>query len=329
MSVVAPIFTRTINAVPMTRDEARCLVTCDLCDLLHAAHRIRHRFFNARVGLCAIVSAKTGGCGEDCAFCAQSARHAANVQPQTLLSSSAQLTDAVRNIAVLPVNCCGVITSGGTPVRGKDRERLLATLKKLAPATRATLSVSLGQLDDGMLTALRAAGIRRIHHNLETSRRFFPQICTTHTYDDRLQTLRRARAMGFSVCSGGIFGMGETWEDRIDLAFALYELDVRSIPLNFLHPIPGTPLADQPPLQPLEILRIIAMFRFILPTADLKVAGGRDVNLRDLQSWIFYAGATSMMVGNYLTTQGRALEDDLRMLRDLDLNVTPPMCTRT
>jgi len=328
MSVVAPIFTRTINAVPMTRAEAAQLVTCDLCDLLHAAHRIRHRFFNARVGLCAIVNAKAGGCGEDCAFCAQSARHATNIRPQALLSA-AQLTSAVQDIASLPVNCCGVITSGGTPVRGKDRERLLATLQQLAPASRATLSVSLGQLDQEMLAALRAAGIRRIHHNLETSRRFFPQICTTHTYDDRLQTLRRARAMGFSVCSGGIFGMGETWEDRIDLAFALYELDIRSIPLNFLHPIPGTPLANQAPLQPLEILRIIAMFRFILPTADLKVAGGRDVNLRDVQSWIFYAGATSMMVGNYLTTRGRALEADLQMLRDLDLSVTPPVCAHT
>ena len=168
---------------------------------------------------------------------------------------------------------------------------------------------------------LKNSGVRRINHNLETSERFFPKLCTTHSYSDRIRTIKEAKEAGLEVCSGGIFGVGESPEDRVDLAFTLRELDVDTIPLNFLHPIPGTPLANADPLAPREILGIIALFRFILPTKEIKVAGGREKNLGDLQSWIFYAGANSIIVGGYLSTNGRTPEEDFRMISDLGLRM--------
>jgi len=166
---------------------------------------------------------------------------------------------------------------------------------------------------------LAAAGVSRFNHNLETSRRHFKDIVTTHCYEDRVKTIQAALKAGLGVCAGGIFGIGETEDDRIDMAVELGRLGVDMVPMNFLHPIPGTPLGNTPALPPREILRIIALYRFILPKTHLKVAGGRVLNLRDMQSWIFYAGCTSILTGNYLTTAGRAVEDDLRMLKDLGL----------
>jgi len=320
MNTLRPILTRALNAVPLTHDEARALVACDLDELLPVAQRIRTRFFSDRIGLCAIINAKSGACSEDCAFCAQAARHATGVKPHALLSS-ARLAAALRKAAALPAGCIGIVTSGRDAVQGAERTRLLRALREGGPDMPGMLSVSLGHLDDEMLQALQAAGVRRIHHNLETSRRFFPQICTTHTYDDRLATVRRAQAYGFEVCCGGIFGLGETWDDRIDLAFELRALGMRSVPLNFLAPIAGTPLQHAAPLAPLDALRIIALFRCILPDTDLKIAGGRETVLRETQALIFHAGASSIMIGAYLTTAGRAVEQDLQLLADLGLTV--------
>jgi biotin synthase len=166
---------------------------------------------------------------------------------------------------------------------------------------------------------LRQAGLECYNHNLETSQRFFPQICTTHRYEDRIETIGYLKLAGLKVCCGGIIGMGETRQDRCDLAFALQDLDVDIVPLNFLNPIAGTPLANIPPLPPLEILKTIACFRFILPRQDIMIAGGRTVNLRDAQSLIFMAGASALMVGNYLTTPNQPVAKDLQMLKDLGL----------
>jgi biotin synthase len=167
---------------------------------------------------------------------------------------------------------------------------------------------------------LKQAGLECYNHNLESSRRFFPQVCTTHTYDERLQTIGHLQQAGIKICSGGILGLGETREDRCDLAFALKEIGAHVIPINILNPIGGTPFAAQQPLPPLEILKSIACFRFILPRREIKVAGGRTVNLRDLQSLIFMAGASALMVGNYLTTLNQPVEKDLQMLKDLGLD---------
>jgi biotin synthase len=171
--------------------------------------------------------------------------------------------------------------------------------------------------DDARL--LKEAGLKRFHHNLETSRRFFSRICSTHSYDERVATVRAVKRAGLEVCSGGLFGLGEEWRDRIDLAWALKELGADSVPLNFLHPVRGTPLENAAPLSPVDILRVIALYRFVLPDKDIRVCGGRDRNLRDVQSWIFYAGASSVMTGNYLTMAGRSADVDRRMIRDLGL----------
>ena len=178
---------------------------------------------------------------------------------------------------------------------------------------------TLGELTPEQARELKAAGVRRVNHNLETSREFYPEIVTTHKWEDRVRTLKIARDAGLEICSGGIFGMGEQVEDRVSLIYSLKELNAQVVPINFLNPIAGTPLEHAPKLRPMEILKIVAVVRLALPHADLKVAGGREKNLRDLQSWIFYVGGTSAIIGNYLATAGRTNEEDLRMVEDLEL----------
>ena len=169
------------------------------------------------------------------------------------------------------------------------------------------------------LIKLKESGLEEYHHNLETARSYFPKVCTTHDYEEDVETVKTAKSIGLRTCCGGIFGLGESPEQRIELAFTLRELDVDSVPINFLHPIKGTGTENLPPLKPLEILKIIAIYRFLLPAKDIKIAGGREHNLRDFQSMIFAAGANSTMVGNYLTTKGRAYQDDLQMIKDMGL----------
>jgi biotin synthase len=182
--------------------------------------------------------------------------------------------------------------------------------------------VSLGRLEKERILKLRECGASCIHHNIETSPEYFPRICSTHTFDERIRTARAIKEAGMPLCCGAIFGMGESWEDRLKIALILRELDADSIPLNFLIPVKGTALEKQKPLSPPEILRIIALFRFVLPEKTIRVCAGREYNLRDLQSWIFYAGANGMMIGGYLTQSGRSVEQDMQMLKDLKLKVS-------
>lgn len=290
----------------------------DLPDLLYWSNRVRERHLGRRVRFCAILSAKQGRCPEDCRFCAQSA-HYATESPSYPLRSPGEIRAATCGEHVAECESFGLVTSGLGPKAGPEWERLLKSFERLAAKGRVTPCASLGVLNDETAGQLRAAGVRRYNHNLETSRRLFPSICTTHTYDDRIATIRAAAKVGMEVCCGGIFGMGETAEDRVDMAMELRELGVDSIPLNFLNPIPGTPLGDVDPLTPLECLRIIAVYRLLFPTKHIKVAGGRERNLRDLQSWMFRAGADGAILGDYLTTTGRRWQDDLRMVADLGL----------
>jgi biotin synthase len=203
---------------------------------------------------------------------------------------------------------------------GPILDELCRHFEDLRDAGDVRPDASLGMIrNQGVADRLKQAGVRCYNHNLETSRGFFPQVCSTHTYDERVQTIVHLKRAGIGICSGGILGMGETREDRCDLAFALRDLEVDVVPLNFLNPIEGTPFADHPPLSPLEILKSIACFRLILPRQDITIAGGRVVNLRDLQSLVFLAGANGLMVGNYLATVNQPVEKDLQMLRDLGL----------
>ncbi|HRZ86808.1 MAG TPA: biotin synthase BioB [bacterium] len=301
-------------------DDARWIAREAVLDeLLCGANKLRKIGFGNRVSLCSIINAKSGRCSEDCAYCAQSAHHRTETAEYPFVEGG-RIADAFREAARNGSKGFGIVTSGGTLSRA-DIEKLCETVGSLRQERYPYLCASLGMVSAEEARALKGAGVRRFHHNLETSRSFFPRICTTHSYEQRVETVRTVKAAGLEVCSGCLFGLGESWDDRIELAMTLRELDVDSVPLNFLTPIPGTPLAGAAPLPPRDILRIIALYRMILPRKDIRICGGRERNLRDLHSWIFFAGASGMMIGNYLTTAGRSVEDDRRMIEDLGLQI--------
>jgi biotin synthase len=304
------------------RDCAEALVDLpdeDLPELIGLAHRVRLAWMGPAVEVESIISAKTGGCPEDCTFCSQSARYSTEVAREPMLPTD-RLVDLARQTRELGgTEFCIVVA-----VRGPD-ERMLRAVEDAARAIHAEVDIevaaSLGLLRPGQAERLAAAGIHRYNHNLEAGPGFFPRICSTHSFEDRVGTCRMVVAAGMELCSGGIFGMGETWADRLDLAFALRDLGAREIPCNFLNPRPGTPLQAVPLLRPLEALRCVAVYRCIVPDSVLRYAGGREVVLRDLQAYGMLAGANGLIVGNYLTTLGRSAEVDLAMLADLGMPV--------
>ena len=314
------IYTLSLNNLPLSREQILSLANADFDTLICEANRIRKKYHGNRIHLCSIVNARSGLCSEDCAFCAQSSHHNTDVKTHKMISTE-KLSEVVAEAEKFPIDHFGIVTSGKNAAENDERELLMEGIKSLSDSARPELCVSIGGIDEDMLEKLYKAGVRRIHHNLETSKNFYPKICSTHSYDERLENIKRALRAGFDVCCGGLFGIGESWEDRVDLAIEIRDLGIQSIPLNFLNPCPGTPLENMEPLAPKDILRVIAIFRLTIPTAQIKVAGGREKNLGDLQSWIFNAGATSMMIGNYLTVKGRNIEDDFKMIRDLELDI--------
>lgn len=289
--------------------------TDEMPELFTAATSLRHRYFGSRLSHCSIINARSGACSEDCAFCAQSAHHSTGAEVYELRSSPV-IRDAYAEATQLPVERFGVVTSGDA-LADKDVDAIVAILEKKPADQKVGWCGSLGGLRREQLARLFTAGMNRFHHNLETARSFFPSICTTHSYADRLRTLQDARDIGMELCCGGILGLGESLDQRVEFARTLAGLEVESIPLNFLVPIPGTPLGDRQPMAPLEILKTIAMFRLMAPKAEIRICAGR-LHLRDLQSLVFYAGATGLMIGRLLTTAGRSVEQDLQMLRDLE-----------
>lgn len=302
------------------KQQALKLIQQDLYDLLYQAHKLRKEKFGRKVSFCSIVNAKSGRCSEDCRFCSQSARYQTSIPVYELKSAEEVLVvarDAQRNGAVR----FGIVTSGAGIGDEQEWENIYQTIRLLREKTQLEIDASLGYLDMEHARELRRAGLYRYHHNLETSSGYFPKICTTHSYEQRLATLTVVKQAGLKLCSGGLFGLGESWEDRFELAFLLKRIDPDTVPLNFLYPIVGTPLAEIAPLPPQEILRIIAIFRLILPDKEIAVCGGREMNLRDLQSWMYYAGATGAMLGNYLTTTGRVPAEDIQLVRDLALAI--------
>lgn len=310
----------------ISRDEALALTEHwreDVWGLLSRAHQIRKKNFARAVRLCSIVPGKLGGCGGDCRWCAQSAHAAAGEEAKR--TSLDDIVSEARSAVSWGSANLGIVNSGLQP-SSRDIDEVIQAAERIEQNTNGRIGVcaSLGKLSDGQARKLANSHVRRYHHNLETSRRFFPSMVSTHTYDEKMRTLQAVKSAGLAICCGGLFGLGEAWEDRVDLAFLLREeIHPDIVPLNFLIPMPKTPLANQKPISPLEILAIIAVFRLILPEADIKIAGGRETNLRSLQRWIFYAGATSCMIGNYLTTAGKAPQEDLRMLQDLEMEITP------
>ncbi|MFN2581820.1 MAG: biotin synthase BioB [Candidatus Dormibacteria bacterium] len=299
----------------------------ELPDLFALAHRVRVQRMGLAVEVESIISAKTGGCPEDCVFCSQSARYHTDVVREPMLPAD-QLVQLARQTRELGgTEFCIVVA-----VRGPD-ERMMRAVIEATHAIRESVDIevaaSLGLLKDGQAERLAEAGVHRYNHNLEAGPRFFPQICTTHSFDDRVETCRRVRVAGMELCSGGIFGMGETWSDRLDLAFVLRDLETHEIPCNFLNPRPGTPMQLSPLMRPLEALRCVAVYRCINPDAVLRYAGGREIVLRDLQAYGMLAGVNGLIVGNYLTTLGRSAEADLAMLADLGMPVADAPLTGT
>ncbi len=305
----------------VSREQALELAAADTeqtLDMIACAGKIRRHFKPGPVFKCAIINAKSGLCSEDCAFCAQSAHHNTGVAVYDLLGAEQLETEGLR-AAASGATHFSVVTSG-TALTAEELDTVCRVAGRLKDKTGLTLCASTGMLDLNAARRFKAAGVTRYHHNLETARSYFDTICTTHDYDDDIHSIEAAKAAGLVVCSGGIFGMGETWDQRIELAFTLKALDVDSVPINFLNPIKGTRLQDRSLLPPLEALKVIALYRFIHPRKDITVCGGREATLGDFQSWIFAAGANGLMMGHYLTTQGRSTAADLAMIRELGLD---------
>lgn len=319
---ISSVADRIIAGRRITADEAVQLSAVDGIDryaLFLAASMVREHFVGSRVSLCSIINAKSGRCPENCAFCAQSAHHSSDVPIYPLVDEDSLVAGA-HNAEKSGSICYGIVTSGTCITPGEELDRICRALERIRKETKIAPSCSLGILDDATAKALKEAGAGTYHHNLETARSFFPQICSTHDYEEDVATIKAAKKAGMKVCSGGIFGLGESSAQRIEMALTLRELDVDSVPLNFLNPIAGTKLADANNITPQECLITIALYRLLLPDRMITVCGGREKNLRDLQSWMFFAGASGTMIGNYLTTTGRNTDDDWQMLRDLELD---------
>lgn len=292
----------------------------DLPALSAAALAVRRGRLGDQMSFCAIVNVKSGGCSENCAFCAQSAHHQAGAPLHAFLEP-ARITAAAKAARLAGASRLGLVTSGLSPA-GNDFERLAAAVGLVREAGLAA-DASPGLLNPDQLGRLRRAGLACYHHNLETSRAFFPRICTTHAWDEDLEAVRLAQEAGLGVCSGGLFGLGESWDDRVDLALTLARLGVASAPLNFLNPIPGTPLEHRPALSRTEALRITALYRFLLPGARLRICGGRPLVFAGDRRAALLSGADGLMIGDYLTTPGEDPALDRRAVLDLGLSLEP------
>ncbi|MCE5194705.1 MAG: biotin synthase BioB [Nitrospiraceae bacterium] len=312
---------KVLDGKQISRDEAVLIARIeshDIFKLFSHADKLRKKYHGDNVELCAIVNAKSGACSEDCIYCAQSSKNKSDIPVYPLMTASAILGKA-KEAKDSGVKRFSIVTSGKKANRKELRE-IAAAIKNIRD-TGILPCASLGLLDKDELCFLKDNGLERYHHNLETSERFFPEICSTHSYSDKLRTIEAAQSAGLSVCSGGIFGMGETWEDRIDMAIALRELGVDSVPVNFLIPIKGTLLENQAIMSSIDALKIISLYRFILPQKQIRICGGRLQVLGKIHSMVFTAGADSLMTGNYLTTTGRNYSDDLRLIKDCGLKI--------
>jgi biotin synthase len=324
---------------PLSREEAYTIADCglqiaelnptsniqhpkydiaSLLTLFSASYAIREKFRGGYIDLCSIVNAKSGACPEDCSYCAQSSRSKAEIEVYPLIKKNIVIEKAKEARDAGVKRFC-VVTSGRKVGRAELQEiaEMIKGIRDIGHLPCATL----GLLNKDELLFLKENGLERYHHNLETSERFFPEICRTHTFEDKIKTIEAAKSVGLSVCSGGIFGIGETWDDRIDMAFTLKKLNIDSVPINYLIPVKGTAFAEKDMLNSFEALKIISLYRFMLPEKEIRVCGGRLQVLGEFNSMVFMAGADSLLTGNYLTTTGRTYEDDLKLIRDYGLKV--------
>jgi biotin synthase len=317
-SILIKLKDKAINTADINPDDAQKLYEAGQKDpflLMAYASQIREHFKDRKISLCAIVNAKSGVCAENCRFCAQSVHYGTDTPVYPLISSQ-EIIEKGRTAFEAGARYFGIVTSG---TRINDQGEWHEIYRAIAGLNEVGMKPcgSLGMLNYETARNLKKSGLFRYHHNLETSRSFFDTICSTHAYEEDVETVIIAKKAELSVCSGGIIGLGEKMEHRIELAMTLKELDVDSVPINILNPIEGTPLAAIPPLSPIEILLTIAIYRFVLPDKDIKLCGGKEKNLRQLLPLAIVAGCNSFMTGNYLTTLGRDTEKDLEMMADL------------
>jgi len=312
---------RVLAGEMLSAHEAQQVLTApdaELLDLLQAAYRVRSHYFGNKVQLYFLMNAKSGLCPEDCTYCSQSKVSEAEIPKYNLLSRDEILAGAKAAAERQAKTYCIVISARG------PNEREMAAVEKLVPEIKAEFNLDvcacLGLLTTEQADRLKACGVDRVNHNLNTGGEFYSEICTTHTYEDRLETLRAVRSAGMELCSGGIVGMGEQPSDIVDMAIDLRDLGVESIPVNFLNPIDGTPLAGSDDLTPTYCLKVLAMFRLVNPDREIRIAGGREIHLRSLQAMGLYA-ANSIFVGDYLTTKGQIPDADYAMIRDLGFEV--------
>lgn len=302
-------------------DDLNAFLTCDLEELCRGADRIRAALVGDRVDLCSIINGRSGRCPEDCKYCAQSAHNHTACEIYDFLPEETIL-EACKVNEREGVDRFSIVTAGRA-LTGEEFEKAIHAYETMHRECDIDLCASMGFLTAEQLHRLHQAGVTSYHHNIETSRRNFPNICTTHTYEQKLETLKLVKAEGMCACSGGIIGMGETWEDRLDMAVSLAELGVDSIPINALMPIPGTPLEHQPRLTEEEILRTIAFFRYLNPEANIRLAAGRALLTHDGER-AFRSGASASITGNMLTTAACAtIRSDRAMLKELGRQVAP------
>ena len=309
-----------IEGKRLTReDDLHFFIDCDLKDLMEGADKIREKFVGDHVDLCSIINGRSGRCPEDCKYCAQSAHNHTDCEVYDFLPEE-DIIKACKMNEQEGVHRFSIVTAGRV-LDGQEFEKALEAYRTMHEECSIELCASHGFVSAEQLHQLHEAGVTSYHHNIETSRRFFPHICTTHTFDQKLETLKMVKAEGLYVCSGGIIGMGEDFEDRIDMALTLSEYEADSIPINALMPIAGTPLENQPTLTEEEILRTIALFRYINPTADIRLAAGRALLSNDGEK-AFAGGASATITGNMLTTAASAtIRKDIEMLTGMGRNV--------
>lgn len=302
-------------------DDLSAFLTCDLKELCEGADAIREHFIGDKVDLCSIINGRSGRCPEDCKYCAQSAHYNTSCETYDFLPEE-KILEACKLNEREGVDRFSIVTAGRA-LTGEEFEKAIHAYETMKAECKIDLCASMGFLNEEQLHRLHEAGVTSYHHNIETSKRNFPNICTTHTYEQKVETLKKVKAEGMCACSGGIIGMGETWEDRLDMAVSLAELGIDSIPLNALMPIKGTPLENLPRLTEDEILRTIAFFRYINPEANIRLAAGRALLTNDGET-AFCSGASASITGNMLTTAACAtIRSDRKMLKNLNRDVTP------
>jgi biotin synthase len=319
---------RVLNQEPISRHDALSALECpddDLLSLLHAAYKVRRAFFGNTVQLYYLMNIKSGLCPEDCHYCSQSKLSTASIPKYQMLSKDEMVAGAHRAFENKACTFC-IVASGRGP---SDREvdQVIDAVRDIKDSLSIRVCACLGILKPGQAQRLQEAGVDRYNHNLNTSEEFTANIVSTHTFEDRVRTVHEITEAGISPCSGGIIGMGESDDDIVSLAFALRDMEIESIPVNFYHPIEGTPLYGTWTLDPRKCLKALAMFRFVNPAREIRIAGGRELHLGSLQPLGLYA-ANSIFVSDYLTTSGQSAEDDYKMIADLGFTIATPAAER-